>query len=339
MLRAFRKYGGRGRRVTSIIGTLLEVLIIGGLLYAGLFVKAEVDIPQIPQPAIEKRDAFYGVAVPAPKIIWAVGTGGKIVRSDDDGQSWSVQSAQRTAHLQSIATWDKDRAVVVGNNGAVLTTRDGGRSWAPSQAPLSKVANKLLKVKALDAGKAWAVGEMGALLFSEDFGATWTRRAEEKDVAWNDIFFVGDNGWLVGEFGQMMMTTDGGASWKAVAAPVKSSLMGVAFRDKLNGVAVGVAGTILSTRDGGKSWSTADSGTREHLLNVIWDGNSWIAVGDKGVLVTGGLDGAVSRVTRVAESHLGWSTQIIRDGEGYVLAGAVLARMGNGGLRMLGRKV
>lgn len=337
MLAVLRKYGSSGRRTTATIGAAMQVVIIGGLLYAGFFVKAEVQVPDIRPPAIEKRDMFFGLASPMPHVIWAVGTGGKIIRSDDQGVSWSVQSLPTPVHLQSIAAWDVNRAVVVGNNGAISVTSDGGNSWASTQPPLSKVSNKLLKVKAFDGGHAWAVGEMGALLFSGNYGASWERRVDEKDVAWNDIAFHGERGWVVGEFGHAMITEDGGATWKSVATPAKSSLMAVAFRDEARGVAVGIAGTIVTTQDSGRSWQSVPANTREHLLSVIWDADTWVAVGDKGVLILGDKAGQVTRTTRVAENYLGWNAQIMRGAHGYLLAGSVLARLKNGQLKIFGR--
>ena len=105
------------------------------------------------------------------------GSGGKVVRSDDGGQSWSIQETGATENLQAIDAWDPDRAVAVGNDGVVLVTADGGESWTRVDVPRSDIANKLIRVRCAADGEAWAVGVMGMILHSRDWGASWQRRA------------------------------------------------------------------------------------------------------------------------------------------------------------------
>ena len=322
----------------STVGTsALPVVIIGGLLYAAFFVKAEPTIDALKARPLERRDAFYGVAAPGNATLWAAGSYGKIVRSDDGGHTWGLQNSPVVTHLQSIAAWDAEHAVAVGNKGLVVETGDGGKTWKEVKAPRSEVANKLLQVHTYANGVAWAVGELGAVLKTTDFGATWTRVLPEKDQAWNDIAFVGQSGWLVGEFGQILRTTDGGQNWIPVASPVKTSFMSVQFRDGEHGVAVGLTGTVLVSADGGASWTEAPRLTREHLNCVIWDGANWVAVGDKEIRVTAGPDAKDWKAGRISDKDLSWHTQIVHLADDYVLAGANLALLHKGALQILGR--
>lgn len=337
MLRAIGKLGAGARGLAAVGTSSLPLAIIGGLLYAAFFVKAEPEIGTLKARPLERRDAFYGVAAPEGSILWAAGSYGKIVRSEDGGLTWGVQGSPVITHLQSIAAWDARRAVAVGNRGRVEITDDAGKTWQEVTVPRSEVANKLLQVRAYPDGAGWAVGELGAVLKTADYGATWTRVLPEKDQAWNDVFFIGQSGWLVGEFGQILRTTDGGANWIAVPSPVKSSLMSVHFRDAQNGVAVGLAGTVLVSADGGASWKEAPHLTREHLNCVIWDGAAWVAVGDKGVRVTSGAAAHDWQAGRISEKDLSWRTQIVKVKDDFVLAGANLAVLHKDELRILGR--
>lgn len=337
MLRRFRKYGGGARGVVTLMTSSAPVVIVGGLLYAGLFVKAEAVVQKVEPPAIERRDSFYGVAAPNDSVVWAVGADGKVVRSEDGGQSWSRQETHTGANLQGIAAWDADTAVAVGNDGVVIVTRDAGRTWTPSEIPSTGNPNKLFRVRIAD-GAVWVVGEFGALLRSTDRGETWSRMLPEKDRAWNDVAFVGNAGWLVGEFGALMKTVDGGTSWEAVETPNEVSLMSVAFRDAEHGVAVGLAGTLLTTADGGATWQQVPAFTREHLYTVMWDENRWLAVGDKGVMATAGADAEQWELGRVAEGDVSWRTAIARSGTRYFLAGSNLAVLDDGALSVAGHK-
>jgi photosystem II stability/assembly factor-like uncharacterized protein len=283
---------GRARHwLGSLGGAVLPVLIIGGLLYAGFFIKPKAQGTAVEPPAIEKRDIFYGLAVPAQDTIWAAGNHGKIVRSADRGKTWTQQKTKVTADLQSIAAWDGSRAVAVGDRGTVVLTADGGKTWTKASLPTNVAGAKLLRVRAYPGGQAWAVGEMGMALATADFGTTWRSTTAGEDVTWNDVSFVKDTGWLVGEFGRMQLTRDAGATWKALEPVVKSSLNGVYFRSDNEGVAIGTEGVFLHTADGGATWRVLPKVVDQHMFDVVWDGARWIAVGDKGALLTATASG------------------------------------------------
>lgn len=336
------KYERPVRLGVTVATSLIPLAVVGGLLYAAFFVKASGAVVSIKPHAIERRDAFLGAAVPADGIIWAAGSNGKVIRSDDRGAHWQVQPVPSGENLQGIAAWDALQAVAVGGAGVVIRTADGGKTWNEVAVPKSEVANKLLTVRAYANGAAWAVGELGAVLHTTDYGQRWQRMVPEKDQAWNDISFFDGHGILVGEFGQVMHSSDGGKSWQPAKSGTESSLMSVYLRDAQNAVAVGLSGVILITRDGGAQWSVAQRQTMEHLNNVIWDGARWVAVGDKGVIVTADPAAAAWKAARVSEGNLGWNTQILRAAgggseAGYILAGASLARLDGGKFTAFGR--
>lgn len=327
------------QRSIKIVISTLPLFIIGGLLYVALYIKPQPGLAVTNPYPIVKRDRFYGVALPMPTTVWAVGSHGKIVRSDDSGKSWVVQETPTTDHLQGITAWDDKRACVVGNDGLVMVTSDGGKSWKKVEAPRSDIANKLMAIKVFPDGSAWAVGEVGAVLYSKDFGLTWERRMEPEDLALNDIAFIGKKGWVVGETGRVMRTEDGGETWSAVESPVKDSLMGVAFRDEDHGVAVGLLGVVLVTEDSGKTWTQALNTTREHLFDVIWDGEAWVAVGDKGVMVRSDPSGANWSGKRITDLDTSWYTQVQKSGERYYLSGARLAVLEKGEIKFFDKKI
>ncbi|MCX7180098.1 MAG: YCF48-related protein [Proteobacteria bacterium] len=323
-------------------------LIIAGLLWVGLFIKPQPVGVTVQPPSIERTDSFYGIASPAKGVLWIAGNKGKIVRSEDDGNTWVLQKTPTQQHLQDIASWDAKRAVAVGNKGVVIVTADGGTTWSEVTVPLSKLTNKLLRVKTLPDGRAWAVGEMGALLESNDYGATWQRRRDEEDTAWNDVMFLDPlNGWVMGEAGRILKTMDGGKTWLPVASQVKISLMAAAFRDAVNGVAVGLEGSLLATHDGGKTWtllprakrpagglSITTAGTPgkqrvleeagEHLFDVVWDEAQqiWFAVGNQGVWVRGNKEADSWDAGRVDARDMAWHTRVIVANGHTYLAGA-----------------
>ena len=60
---------------------------------------------------------------------WAVGDGGAIVASGDDGVTWTVQTAPTAEDLYAVAFADASTGAAVGQHGAVAVTHDGGATW------------------------------------------------------------------------------------------------------------------------------------------------------------------------------------------------------------------
>jgi photosystem II stability/assembly factor-like uncharacterized protein len=317
-------------KVWRLLSAMMPFAVIGGLLYAGIFIKPASVGSSVAPPVLAPRDAFYGVAVPADGVIWAVGRGGKIVRSDDGGRKWLRQPAATDANLQSIAAWDAARAVVVGNDGTVLLSADGGRSWqAVAGLPGEAAGRKLIRVRRSADGRVYAVGEFGLVLSAPGFGGAWESLGKPEDVGWNDLAARENTLILTGEFGRIRRSGDGGRNWQDVASPVKSSLLGVAFSaDGRLAVAVGLDGVVLLSTDDGQSWRAVSSGTREHLFSVTAHNAGWAAVGDKGLLLRAPADAQTWEVRRLSENSYAWHADIEAHADRLYLAGATLSAVG-----------
>lgn len=310
------------RRIVDLLMSGAPLIIIGGLLYAALFIKPHPRGVVVETPVFERANWFYGLSTQDGGKVWLVGANGKILRSQDGGGTWKRQHSPVNANLQDIAAWNDKRAVVVGNRGTIIITADGGKSWRSIDVGPFKIANKLLRVKALPSGQAWTVGEGGNILRSNDFGNTWSRVGIEEDSAWNDIIFTEGRGWMVGEYGRIKISKDGGATWKEVTGPVKSSLMGVAFKNANHGVAVGLNGVVVVSRDGGQTWKLEKSVTEEHIFTVTYGGSRWVAAGAKGVILIGDSEGREWKATRLSADDRAWYTSVAKSDGQYYLTGA-----------------
>lgn len=317
-------------RLLKICLSVLPWLIIGGLLWAGLFVKPKPVGASLQPPVLERRDNFYGIAAGRHGMLLASGSGGKILRIDPVSGGVERDSTPSRETLQDIATWNGERAIAVGNGGAILLSADGGAVWEEvADVPRSEVANKLTRVKTAAGGVAVACGEMGALLVSRDSGATWGRLREEEDLAWNDVALVDESRIVVvGEFGRILVSENSGASWVEIPSPVPSSLMAVAFRDVLNGVAVGLEGVVLVTNDGGKIWRRVELGIHEHLFDVAWDSTSgrWVGTGALGRWVASDTAAERWESGRLDERDLSWHTRVLPLNGQVWFAGANVGR-------------
>lgn len=319
------------KRLIKICLTGIPWLIIGGLLWAGLFVKPQPVGASLQPPVLERRDYYYGIASAREGFLMAVGTSGKILQIETASERIERIQTPTSLALQDIATWGDGHMVAVGNDGVILISADGGVVWElVTEVPRSEIANKLIRVKTAAGGVAVATGEMGALLMTRDFGATWARIREEEDLAWNDVVLMGESRLVVvGEFGRVLISEDWGATWTEPPEPVPSSLMSIAFRDAHNGVAVGLEGVVLTTSDGGLGWTRVDLDIAEHLFDVTWDATSrrWIGAGALGRWVSADAAEQDWETGRLDARDLSWHTRVLPllNGQAW-FAGANLGR-------------
>jgi photosystem II stability/assembly factor-like uncharacterized protein len=335
--------------LTRVFIGIIPWFVIACLLYVGFFVKPKPVGSKVIPTAIESRDRFYGL-VALDSVLWAVGAEGKIVRSEDAGENWHVQSVPVSMHFQDIAAWDQNTAVVVGNEGVVLHTGDGGKTWQQSDAPQNDVVNKLLDVKVYANGEAWAVGAFGTLLSSSDYGKSWSYAREVEDFIINEITKRDDGGLVaVGEFGTILISENNGTDWQSIAAPVESSLMAIDFQKAGTGIAAGLEGVILKTVDGGFNWTRVGNAlafqkveskpgiafssdwrdvTTEHIFSIVWheELNRWFGVGTKGLWLEADPTAVVWQSGRLAPKDLAWHTSISKTKNGVVLGGKNLGR-------------
>lgn len=94
---------------------------------------------------------------------WAVGTKGRIFRSNGSGRLWRQQESTVTANLNDVYFTSTTSGWAVGDHGIIVRTRDGGNTW--TDVP-SGVTHKLEKV-IFNAGRGWAIGFGGTLLTYE----------------------------------------------------------------------------------------------------------------------------------------------------------------------------
>ena len=79
--------------VVKVTVSSVPWLIIGGLLWAGLFVKPQPAGGTVQPPVLERRDHFYGIAAAPNGDIWVAGSDGKIVAVDKQGLTRPLASA------------------------------------------------------------------------------------------------------------------------------------------------------------------------------------------------------------------------------------------------------
>lgn len=317
-----------------MIEVMASLMLVGGLFYAGFFVTPTVQVKKIEKFPFEQRDCLYSAVTLDDKgqSICIVGSYGKILRTEDGGATWIIQKSPTQAHLQKVVAWDKKTLMAIGDNATVLITSDAGKNWNAVKVPTYERGDVFLTAyREPVSGRVWIAGNMSMVLVSDDKGATWNMTHPQEDISWNSIAVTkGQNVWLVGEAGKVQQSRDSGKTWEKVTVPTDASLNAIAFSDDNRGVMVGLSGTILATSDGGKSWQRENSGVQTHLFGLFWDGRTYSAVGDSGMILTADAQGRPWNAGKLEKNNFGWYTSISRSGDAYIVSGAGAGLYSNG---------
>ncbi|MGB9499201.1 MAG: WD40/YVTN/BNR-like repeat-containing protein [Dissulfuribacterales bacterium] len=219
------------------------------------------------------------------KVYILVGGRGKIYRSVDGGQYWTIIQSNTTEQLFSICFPDAINGWIVGSSGIILHSSDGGESWSV-QSNVNK--KNLFSIYFSDPLHGCAVGDWGVVVRTEDGGTTWQDVSLPKDVILYGVQFADcEHGLMVGEFGQIFSTQDGGRTWEGVSTTATDQTLFCINMDMNNkiSVAAGLGGIIVYSLDRGKTWIKAQSNSTAAIYGITICGDQAWAVGNKGTVL------------------------------------------------------
>ena len=296
--------GQRSGRTENRLMSAREVLVrtvLAGLWLAGAGCGRSPGASSEPVKAVEARDAFYDGVRLGDGTIVVVGKHGKILRSQDGGNTWALVPSGVDGPLFSIAFRDDDHGVVVGGGGLYLESADRGLSWVPRSIGVDR---HLFVIRFIPGGTGFMLGEFGTLLRTDDGGRDWTK----VELDWEkllpeltaalglvephlyDITFCDANhAWMVGEYGLILASEDRGRSWQKQKGGelFDRHLFAVTCVGEGKLVAAGQSGEILYTSDHGTHWVSGVS-PRPHdiydLVSVSPRGHV-VALGDLGTVL------------------------------------------------------
>ncbi len=223
-----------------------------------------------------------GVAASSTLAV-AVGDNGAIY-STPDGIHWKRQDSGTNAWLRGVAAGN-NRFVAVGERGCVLTSPDG-TNWM--QRPLV-FTNHLNRIR-YDGSLFTVVGEGGSVLTSAD-GSSWrtvwtgaTGALYDSVRSGRDRLILGDqevrlsvNGSLV--WSDQLSGSGGPPLWTYYAAVASSN--GFLIAGSSGMMAEATPATLA-----GYAWTAKASLWRNWLWDVVWVPDLFVAVGDRGTVLT-----------------------------------------------------
>ena len=256
----------------------------------------------------------------------AVGTGGVVRYTDDNGASWAdaTVAGLPTEDLYGVEVISATKALLCGEyDGAaspvVRISADGGANWtAPTTAPVT--TENLLDVTFGDSinDYAWAVGTGGVIFQSIDQGANWTDQDSNTAQDLYGVAAVFDAAvykcWAAGNGRTVMNTTDSGTTWAAQSeVPGPGGLYGVDWDEVdtvyISGFTDGTPdiGIVVNTADDGATFDVETPGTAPPLYAIDCEDNTHIwTVGESGTIYYGdGVGGWTDQSVATSEDLRG----------------------------------
>jgi photosystem II stability/assembly factor-like uncharacterized protein len=254
-------------------------------------------------------------------VVWASGTGGTVLRSEDAGYLWqqcTLPPGAAKLDFRGIWAWDALNVLILSSGPGELSrlyqTSDGCSSWKllltnPEPAGFWDGLIFLDRQHGLIYGDpAQAAGRTDhvrfGLLETHDGGKTWNAAAELQPLPGESVFAASNSavtaseGWVwLGTSKARVLRTGYFVTWQSAQTPLasgndSSGVFSLAFRDQKHGIAVGgdyrkpelATGTAAYTSDGGEHWSVPRKLPHGYRSAVAWDASdkAWITVGSNG---------------------------------------------------------
>lgn len=219
------------------------------------------------------------------KTGWAVGHDAVILKTTDEGSSWTQAFAAATEQkpLMDIIFTDANTGFAVGAYGAFYETIDGGKSW--NSRKVSEEDKHLNAIIKTGEGKLLIVGEAGTLLRSDDVGKSWSKLESPYKGSYFGAIQAADGAVIIyGLRGRIFISTDASLkSWNAVENKSTASVMGSTRLPDGALVLTGLAGTALISRDNGRSFAALTTGSTKGIsVPLLGAPNAILLFGETG---------------------------------------------------------
>jgi len=238
---------------------------------------------------------------------WAVGDGGRVIRTTDAGANWISEIANTAFNLNAVWFTSASEGWAVGDVSTVLERAGSGWTRVASAGAIGENLNDVVFATP-DTG--WVACSNGTIARTFDRGATWQKVKLPTISAFRGIARSGSrDGWAVGDGGIVAGTHDQGVTWFLISTPTTQSLKAVAGLDPTSAIAVGATGTVLRTVAGPDSaiWGliVPSAGANNQLEGVH-------AIGSSLVFAVGFNASVGGAILRSDDGGLTWQPQASR---------------------------
>ena len=208
--------------------------------------------------------------IPGTGLIIAVCDNATFMFSDDEGNSWYVQSnpagINNETNLYVVYFQDSQKGIILAGYETILSTSDGGINWAVvySGSTIYPWATyNDIAMNGSDIGVA--VGYEGNVLRTINGGNSWYSVTSGVDFKLNAIDFCSDNKVIaVGQnHNQILVSTNAGEAWSS--QPIIPPIAGGNLKD-------------IHFTDSTVGFISVDNGSSSLILRTVNEGNNWVSV-------------------------------------------------------------
>lgn len=277
--------------------------------------------PQPPPPSWTLQNSgvtarLRGISAVSAEVVWASGTEGTVIRTEDGGRTWRrlfVPDAQgldfrdidavdeRTAYVLSIGSGAASR---------IYKTSDAGATWTLQfRNDDPKAFFDAMAFRDARRGFAFSDSVNGqfVILRTDDGGASWTRipaaslpAALTGEGAYaasgTNVVVRGEHVWIATTASRVLRSDDSGRSWTVTQTPLatgpSAGIFSLAFSDDSHGIVVGgdykketeAVSNAAVTIDSGRTWTAINglSGYRSAVAYLPGTNHWLVAVGPSG---------------------------------------------------------
>ncbi|MBL9117050.1 MAG: autotransporter-associated beta strand repeat-containing protein [Verrucomicrobiaceae bacterium] len=207
----------------------------------------------------------------------AVGSLGTLLRTSDDGVSWTKVRVPLETVLYGV-TWTGTEWIAVGQAGIYLTSPNG-QAWTVRSLGTSADLRDVAFIN----DQIYVVGDNGSLYsYSYTLGfQNWVLVNSGTSVRLNSVAGNLSRIVAVGNGGVITSSPDG-VTWAVQATTTTNNLLSVAASAS-GFVAAGVGGAVETSSDG-LTWTAGSTGSVETVNDVYWNGTTFLAVGTNGII-------------------------------------------------------
>jgi photosystem II stability/assembly factor-like uncharacterized protein len=238
---------------------------------------------------------FRGLHVVDDKVIWASGSKGTVILSNDGGKTWRLRNVEGAEELdfRDIHAFDDGTAVIIssGDVAKIYRTTNGGRTWKSCGQKegaffdsisfwnetygivmSDPIDGKIWLARTTNGGKSWKSLSKDHLPVAEPGEAGFAASGTNMCVVGEDTCFIGLGGTKENQArnnSRILISNDRGKTWNfggpiPIARSPSAGIFSIWFADELEGVAIGgdylnaddTSSNYATTSDGGKTWVT-----------------------------------------------------------------------------------
>jgi len=199
---------------------------------------------------------FRRVKFITSQIGWVGGDDGKILRTTDAGENWTLSAnVPYYSTCNDMAALSSSKLIIATDEGTLRTTTNSGSTFAS----ITLDANIVLNAIHFPSATVGYVGGNSAKLWKTTNGGTsysLLNTSFTQDI--KELFFSSNTiGYLVDHFSTLRKTIDGGLSWTTLNGSGIGSPQQLWFTSDLNGYLVNGNGSVFRTTDGGETFTEA----------------------------------------------------------------------------------